>query len=56
MFLWHGGKDNQVPPETFEKFVPMLNKNKKIVIYKPNEQGSPNQEELKMLIQKYLFY
>jgi acetyl esterase/lipase len=47
MFLWHGGKDNQVPPETFEKFVPMLNKNKDIVIYKPNGQHSPNQEELK---------
>ncbi|TLP70542.1 alpha/beta hydrolase [Maribacter sp. ACAM166] len=47
IFLWHGGKDNQIPPETFEKFVPMLNKNKDFVIYKLNGLHSPNEEELK---------
>lgn len=47
IFLWHGGKDNQIPPQTFEKFVPMLNKKKDFVDYKPNGLHSPNKEELK---------
>jgi dipeptidyl aminopeptidase/acylaminoacyl peptidase len=47
IFLWHGGKDNQIPPQTFEKFVPMLNLNKDYLIYKPNGLHSPNEEELK---------
>jgi len=47
IFLWHGGKDNQIPPQTFEKFVPMLNENKDFVIYKPDGLHSPNEEELK---------
>jgi acetyl esterase/lipase len=47
IFLWHGGKDNQVPPVTFEPFTPMLNKNKDHLIYLPNGQHSPNEEELK---------
>ena len=47
IFLWQGGKDNQVPPKTFKKFIPMLNKNKDFIIYVPNGRHSPNQEELK---------
>lgn len=47
IFLWQGGKDNQIPPETFEKFIPMCNKNKDFVIYKPNGLRSPNEEKLK---------
>ena len=47
IFLWHGGKDNQIPPQTFEKFVSMLNENKDFVIYEPNGLHSPNEEELK---------
>lgn len=47
IFLWHGGKDNQIPPETFEKFVPLLNQNKDFVIYKPNGLHDPTDEELK---------
>jgi len=47
IFLWHGGKDSQIPPQTFEKFVPMLNANKDFVIYKPNGLHSPNEEEFK---------
>ena len=47
IFLWHGGKDNQITPQTFEKFVPMLNENKDFVIYKPNGQHDPNKSELK---------
>jgi acetyl esterase/lipase len=47
IFLWHGGKDTQIPPQTFEKFVSMLNKNKDFVIYKPDGQHDPSDEELK---------
>ncbi len=47
IFLWHGGEDNQIPPQTFEAFVPMLNRNKDILIYKQNGLHSPNEEELK---------
>lgn len=47
VFLWHGGKDNQIPPETFEKFVPMINRNKDLVIFKPDGQHSPNVIEFK---------
>lgn len=47
IFLWHGGKDNQIPPQTFEKCVPMLNENKDFVIYKPDGQHDQNDKELK---------
>jgi hypothetical protein len=47
IFLWYGGKDNQIPPETFEGFVPMLNRKKDLVIFKPDGQHSPNEMELK---------
>ncbi|MCA1744565.1 MAG: alpha/beta hydrolase [Bacteroidales bacterium] len=47
IFLWYGGKDNQIPPETFEIFVPMLNRNKDLVIFKPDGHHSPNEMEFK---------
>lgn len=47
IFLWHGGKDNQIPPQTFEKFVLMLDKNKDMVIFKPEGLHSPNENEIK---------
>lgn len=47
IFLWHGGKDNQIPPQTFEKFVLMLNENKDLVLYKPDGQHDPNDKELR---------
>jgi len=47
IFLWYGGNDNQVPPITFEKFIPLLHKNKDVVLYKPEGGHSPNEEELK---------
>jgi dipeptidyl aminopeptidase/acylaminoacyl peptidase len=47
IFLWHGGKDNQIPPETFEDFVPMLKRNKDVVIFKPEGEHSPSEIELK---------
>jgi acetyl esterase/lipase len=48
-FLWHGGKDDQVPPITFVKFVDLLNENKKKneVIFLPDGFHSPNATELK---------
>ncbi len=45
IFLWHGGKDDQIPPQTFEQFVPLLRKDKDIRMFIPNGQHSPNQEE-----------
>ncbi|WP_223649491.1 alpha/beta hydrolase [Hymenobacter psoromatis] len=48
-FIWHGGKDDQVPPETFEKFVGLLNEDKKKneVFFLPQGLHSPNSSELK---------
>jgi acetyl esterase/lipase len=46
IFLWHGGLDDQIPPLTFEKFVPLLGKNKDILIYIPHGGHSPTKEEL----------
>jgi acetyl esterase/lipase len=48
-FLWQGGKDDQVPPITFEKFVAHLNENRKKneVIFIPEGLHSPNATELK---------
>ena len=47
IFLWHGGKDNQIPSQTFEIFVPMLTRNKDYVIFKSDGQHSPNEIEFK---------
>ncbi|MDU8886809.1 alpha/beta hydrolase [Yeosuana sp. MJ-SS3] len=47
IFIWHGGKDNQIPPETFEKFTVMLNNDKDFVDYHPDALHSPTEEELK---------
>ena len=47
-FIWHGGKDDQVPPETFEKFVSLLNQDtqKNEVLFLPQGLHSPNTTEL----------
>ncbi|MFC4720927.1 alpha/beta hydrolase fold domain-containing protein [Geojedonia litorea] len=47
IFLWHGGNDNQIPPETFKNFVPKLNRTKDMVVFLPNAYHSPSAEELK---------
>ncbi|GAA4812128.1 hypothetical protein GCM10023330_19240 [Litoribaculum gwangyangense] len=47
IFIWHGGKDDQVPPETFAKFVEVLNNKKDFVDYNPDGFHSPNPMELK---------
>jgi len=48
-FLWHGGKDDQIPPSTFVKFVDLLNedKNKNEVIFSADGVDDPNATELK---------
>lgn len=48
IFIWHGGRDNQVPPKTFQNFVTFLtaNSTKNVVIF-DNEAGhSPTDEAL----------
>lgn len=48
-FLWHGGKDDQIPPSTFVKFVDLLNsdKRKNEVIFSAAGVHDPNATELK---------
>ena len=47
-FLWHGGKDDQILPSTFAKFVDLLNedKNKNEVIFSSEGFHNPNATEL----------
>lgn len=47
-FVWHGGKDDQVPTETFEKFVGLLTKDpsKNVVDFLPEGRHSPSTSEL----------
>lgn len=47
IFIWHGGKDDQIPPETFLEFVERLNNKKDFVDYNPDGLHSPNDTELK---------
>lgn len=46
VLLWHGGKDNQIPPATFEDFTSKLRESKDILHYIPDGEHSPTQEEL----------
>lgn len=46
IFIWHGGKDDQIPPETFIKFVELLNNEKDFVDYNPDGLHSPSEKEL----------
>lgn len=47
-FLWSGGQDNQIPPSTFAKFIPLIESNrlKNKVVYIVNGQHYPNQEQM----------
>lgn len=47
-FIWQGGKDDQVPPVTFEKFVALLKQapQKNEVLFIPAGLHSPNSSEL----------
>lgn len=48
LFLWHGGKDDQIPAPTYVKMVELLNKNKNknTVIFIPEGLHSPSEKEL----------
>jgi acetyl esterase/lipase len=46
IFLWHGGLDDQILPVTFERFVPMLRKDKDVRIFIPDGKHSPIREEI----------
>jgi acetyl esterase/lipase len=45
IFLWQGGLDDQIPPVTFERFVPMMRKGKDVRIFILNGKHSPTKEE-----------
>jgi acetyl esterase/lipase len=49
IFIWHGGNDDQIPPNTFESFVALLKNNtaKNVVIYDAEAGHSPTTESLK---------
>ncbi|WP_151088272.1 alpha/beta hydrolase [Hymenobacter baengnokdamensis] len=57
-FIWQGGKDDQVPPVTFEKFVALLKQEpkKNEVLFVPEGQHSPNANELKDAYQKIFHF
>lgn len=56
LFLWHGGMDNQIPPETFTDFTTKLRESKDILSYIPNGKHSPTQEELKSAYSKIFVF
>ena len=57
-FLWHGGKDDQVPTSTFEKFVGLLDKdpNKNVVLFLPEGLHSPDANELNSAYEKIFMF
>jgi acetyl esterase/lipase len=52
IFIWHGGKDDQIPPGTFVDFVALLNDQNDFVDYHPDGLHSPNDTELKNAYKK----
>jgi acetyl esterase/lipase len=57
-FVWHGEKDDQVPASTFEKFVDLLNqdKRKNEVMYLPEGLHSPSTSQLKDAYEKIFVF
>ena len=57
-FLWHGGKDDQILPSTFAKFVDLLNedKNKNEVIFSTEGFHDPNATELTNAYTKIILF
>lgn len=57
-FIWQGGKDDQVPPVTFEKFVALLQQNpqKNEVLFVPGGQHSPSTAQLAEAYQKIFLF
>ncbi|CAN5195332.1 hypothetical protein BH20BAC1_BH20BAC1_17370 [soil metagenome] len=48
-FLWHGGRDDQIPPPTFVKFIDLLNEDtsKNKVMFSADGVHDPSAKELK---------
>ena len=48
IFIWHGGKDDQVPPQTFEQFNTQLKSfsGKHVIVYEDEAGHSPSSESL----------
>lgn len=57
-FLWYGGKDDQIPPSTFETFVKLLNKNKRknVVIFSPESGHFLNAAERKSVYDRIFIF
>jgi acetyl esterase/lipase len=47
VFLWQGGEDDQIIPETYKPFIPLLRKNKDVHVFVPNGKHSPTEEEFR---------
>lgn len=45
LFLWQGGMDNQILPETYDAIIPLLRKNKDVHSFVSNGKHSPTDEE-----------
>ncbi|MBB4078034.1 acetyl esterase/lipase [Lewinella aquimaris] len=46
VFLWHGGQDDQIPPDTFRAFTGKFRAEKDVLQYVPEGKHSPTSEEL----------
>lgn len=47
VFLWHGGRDTQVPPETFTAFEAKLREGKDVRVFLTEAGHSPDEQELR---------
>ncbi|TXD51487.1 hypothetical protein ES044_03440 [Polaribacter sp. IC066] len=47
LFLWQGGMDEQIIPETYTSFIPMLRKNKDVHVFVSDGEHSPTETEFK---------
>lgn len=46
LFLWQGGMDDQILPETYDAFIPLLRKDKDLHIFVSDGKHSPTEDEL----------
>jgi acetyl esterase/lipase len=46
VFIWHGGLDDQIPPATFERFIPLMRKEKDLRVFVKDGKHSPTKVEL----------
>jgi acetyl esterase/lipase len=46
VFIWHGGLDDQIPAKTFERFIPLMRKEKDLKVFVKDGKHSPTKVEL----------